>query len=381
MGDAEMKNDVLHPALISNRALVASIIFVAIASSAIFLLSSAVSAVNADPRDDAYHYMKNGIDDQLYNEWWYFNGRDGDTHFMLTFLLSDPDNLTAYQRIQVQVILLQNGQIPILGSHQSRGFGGDRNSPMFDIDKNGFSSDQEGRIHIRGEVEDEATSELFRWDLVYEAAADPWYAIPTQTKTGQSGWMKWLVYMPSANVTGSFTIGNRTVDIDGTGYHDHIWGRFPLNDPQFTWAEASNPAKNFSLSYREIWENRTEDNPKAYLGIQKEGESIEFSGGQVKAKYADYSEYAIDNATMVHPARYNISADNGDWSLELAVGVFESIPTVLDYPRPMPDRLDLQQLALLQGTLRSKSGEEYVFEERGFSGYSSQLDLLRNDGV
>jgi len=43
---------------------------------------------------------------------------------------------------------------------------------------------------------------------------------------------------------------------------------------------------------------------------------------------------------------------------------------VLDYPRPMPDSLDLQQLALLQGTLRSKSGEEYVFEERGFSGYS-----------
>jgi len=198
-----------------------------IASFTVFLLSSAVSAVNADPRDDAYHYMKNGIDDQLYNEWWYFNGRDEDTHFMLTFLLSDPDNLTAYRRIQVQAILLQEGQLPILGSHQSQGFGGDRNSPMFDIDKNGFSSDQEGRIQVRGEVEDEATSELFRWDLVYEAAADPWYAIPTQTKTGQSGWMKWLVYMPSANVTGSFTIGNRTVDIDGTGYHDHIWGRFP----------------------------------------------------------------------------------------------------------------------------------------------------------
>ena len=103
-----MKNDVLHSALISNRGLVASIIFVAIALSAIFLLASAVSAVNADPRDDAYHYMKNGIDDRLYNEWWYFNGRDGDTHFMLTFLLSDPDNLTAYRRIQVQVILLQD---------------------------------------------------------------------------------------------------------------------------------------------------------------------------------------------------------------------------------------------------------------------------------
>jgi hypothetical protein len=61
-----MKNDMLHPALRSNRALVASIIFVAIASFAVFLLSSEVSAVNADPRDDAYHYMKNGVEDQLY---------------------------------------------------------------------------------------------------------------------------------------------------------------------------------------------------------------------------------------------------------------------------------------------------------------------------
>ena len=86
----------------------------------VFLLSAAGSAVNANPKDNAYHYMKNGIDDQLYNEWWHFNGREDGTHFMITFFLTDPDNLTSFRRIQVQAVLLQEGQPPMTGSHQSR---------------------------------------------------------------------------------------------------------------------------------------------------------------------------------------------------------------------------------------------------------------------
>ena len=349
-----------------NIILIAPIVVIIIVSIIISMFSVAGSAVNANPKDNAYHYMKNGIDDQLYNEWWYFNGEDNGTHFMLTFLLSDPDNLTSLRKILVQAVLLQDGEPPMTGSHHSGGFGADRSLTMFDMDKSGFSTDEMGIINVWGEVEDKAAGQPFRWDLTYEPVADPWYAIPTQAKVDQFGWMKWLVYMPAASVTGSITIGNRTVDINGTGYHDHVWGRFPLSDSQFTWAEASNPAENFSLSYREISGGERE----AYVGVQKDDETIEFSGRQVNVNYTEYSEYAFDNATGVYPARYNILADNSKWSLELAVRVQESIPTALDYPRQTADRLDLQQLALLHGTLRSKSGEEYVFQVRGFSGYS-----------
>lgn len=356
----------------SSKAIIApiavSIIVLVIVSIIVSMLSVAGSAVNANPKDNAYHYMKNGIDDQLYNEWWYFNGRDDSTGtgFMLTFLLSDPDNLTSLRRILVQAVLLQEGEPAMTGSHHSGGFGADRSRAMFDMDKSGFSTDETGIINVWGEVRDEATGQPFRWDLTYEPAADPWYAIPTQAKVGQSGWVKWLVYMPSANVTGSITIGNRTVDFNGTGYHDHIWGRFSLSDSQFTWAEASDPARNFTLSYREISGGERE----AYVGVKKDDQAIDFSGRQVDVNCTEYSEYAFDNATGVYPARCNVRGDNGKWSLELEVRVLESIPMLLDYPRPMPDRLDLQQLALLQGTLRSKSGEEYVFQVRGFSGYS-----------
>mgnify|MGYP001054264277 CR=1 FL=1 len=331
------------------------------------MLSVAGSAVNANPKDNAYHYMKNGIDDQLYNEWWYFNGEDDGTHFMLTFLLSDPDNLTSLRRIMVQAVLLQEGERSWTGSHYSGGFGADRSLAMFDMDKSGFSADERGIINVWGEVKDEATGQPFRWDLTYESAADPLYAIPTQAKVDQFGWMKWLVYMPSARVTGSITIGNRTLALNGTGYHDHIWGRFPLSDSQFTWAEANDPAEHFSLSYREISGGEKE----AYIGVHKDDEQIDFSGRQVNVNYTEYSEYGLDNATAIYPARYNVQADNGKWRLELEVAVQESIATLLDYPWPTADRVDLQQLALLQGTLRSKSGEEYVFQVRGFSGYSS----------
>jgi hypothetical protein len=51
--------------------------------------------------------------------------------------------------------------------------------------------------------------------------------------------------------------------------------------------------------------------------------------------------------------------------------VQKSVPMMVDYPAPMPSRLDFQQYSLLQGTLKSKSGEEYSFRQPGFSGYAT----------
>ncbi len=219
-----------------------------------FFLLGLGSAADATPKDDAYHYMKNGIDDRLYNELWRFNAVDNNSQIMITFLLSDPDNLTSFRKIQVQVIVLQEGRPPLQGSHQSQGYGGDRNSPMFEIDKSGFSPDPSlnQNIKVWGEVLDETTGEPIAWDLVYQPAANPWFSIPLQQHIGhiKGDWMKWLVYMPSANVTGSIVIGNRTHKIAGTGYHDHYWGRFALSDPQITWAETSVPDGWFQSDFR-----------------------------------------------------------------------------------------------------------------------------------
>ncbi|HEX7445792.1 MAG TPA: hypothetical protein VF300_05325, partial [Methanothrix sp.] len=107
----------------------------------------------------------------------------------------------------------------------------------------------------------------------------------------------------------------------------------------------------------------------AFLGIKKDGKTIKFSGNQIKI---DYTNFSFDNTTAeVYPSGYNVSAENGDYILDLAVKVQESVPMMVDYPAPMPSYLDFQQYSLLQGTLKSKSSEEYSFRQSGFSGFAT----------
>jgi hypothetical protein len=339
-----------------------------IAIVALFL-SGMGCAIDASPKDDAYHYMANGVDDQLYNEWWYFDVADNDTQFQVVYLLSDPDNISSERKIQVQAVVMQDGLPNIIGQHQSSGYGGDRKSPMFDIDKSGFSTEEEPNLHVWGEAQDSATGDPIRWDLVYQPTASPWFSIPVQVHIGhlKGDWIKWLVYMPSAQVTGTLTIGNRTKSLQGIGYHEHAWGRFALSDPQITRASVSVPLDGFSLAFAEILgEQRV-----AFLGIEKDGKSIVFSDKQIKLNYSNAS-YAFDNMTAaVFPAAYNVEADNGDYTLDLAVDVQKSAATVLDYLPPLPSVQFFQQVSILQGTLESKSGEKFYFQKQGFSGFTA----------
>jgi hypothetical protein len=334
---------------------------------AVFFFAGIASAIDAAPKDDAYHYMSNGVDDQLYNEWWYFDvaDSDNDSQLQIIFLLSDPENITSARKIQVHVLARREGLPDATGSHQSRGYGGDRNSPMFDIDKSGFAMEEEPNLRIWGEVADQATGEPIRWDLLYQPAARPWFAIPVQAHIGhlKGGWLKWLVYMPSADVTGTLKVGNSTERVQGTGYHEHAWGRFALSDPQITRASVSVPEEGFSLALAGI----QGDQSVAFLGIEKDGKSIGFSGKQIKLNYSNYS---FDNVTAsVFPSSYNIQADNGDYRLDLAVGVQKSAALTLGYHEPVPSALIFLQVAFLQGRLKSGSGEGYSFAEQGFSAF------------
>jgi hypothetical protein len=48
------------------------------------------------------------------------------------------------------VVILEEGKPPIIGLHQSRGFGADRNGPTLDIDKSGISAEDESVLKAGG---------------------------------------------------------------------------------------------------------------------------------------------------------------------------------------------------------------------------------------
>jgi hypothetical protein len=162
-------------------------------------------------------------------------------------------------------------------------------------------------------------------------------------------------------------MGNSTRSLQGTGYHEHAWGRFALSDLQITRGSVSVPLDGFSLVFAEILgEQRA-----AFLGIEKDGKSIAFSDKQIKLDYSN-ANYSFDNMTAtIFPAAYNVVADNGDYTLNLTVDVQKSAATTLDNQPPMPSVLIFQQVSILQGTLVSKSGERYSFQDEGFSGFTT----------
>jgi hypothetical protein len=149
------------------------------------------------------------------------------------------------------------------------------------------------------------------------------------------------------------------------GYHDHVWGRWVQNDPQFVFVEASVPEDGFSLALGGI----LGEQQNTLLGIKYKGETIQFSGKQVKLNYA---ASAFDPETaLVYPSSFEVEAKSGDYSLNMLARAQRNVPLLIDYPAPMPGYLVFQQVSDLQGILRSKEGEEYQFDARGFSGCTS----------
>lgn len=331
--------------------------------SLIFLANPGEGAVEASAKDDAYHYMKNGIDDQRYQEWWRFYVLDNDTCLMLLYLLSDPDNISQNGKIEVQALAMQRGQPAALGAHQSRGFGGDSRSPMLEIDGSGFSLQGESDLHVWGSVEGSVLGgKDMSWDLTFQPLQKPWFAIPVQAHLGPlaGDWIKWLVYMPSAEVRGSLTIDNRTVEILGKGYHDHAWGRFALSDARITTAWAAEPLDGFSLSFGQINGEKL-----AFLGLEKDGKSIVFPQNKIKVSQIGHSS---DNETSPgYPSSYRVEAESGEYELNFTVDVLQSDAINLDFLSPEPGLTIFHQISLLQGTLTSRYGESYEFKEEGIS--------------
>lgn len=330
-------------------------------------LSGTVFAVDASLKDDAYHFLHNGIDDSLYNEWWYFNGISNDTQFLVSYTISDPENVTGFRKSQVLAVVMEDGRQPAIGLQQSRGFGADRNLPNVDIANSSISSQDEPNLKIWGAAENILTGEPISWDLSYQPALAPWFGNPVQLHVGhlKGDWMKWLVYMPSANVTGVLTLGNKTREIIGRGYHDHNWGRWAFNDPQWNWAQTSKPEDGFSVTFGDVLGEQR----NTILGLKHRGETIKFSGKQIRLNYTDFTFDPLTART--YPAGYNLSADNGDYRLELEIKALKNVPLIADYPAPLPTYVIFEQVSSFQGTLQPRSGPAYQFGTLGFSEYTT----------
>lgn len=338
-----------------------------IAMISLLFLSGIGFAAQASLKDDAYHYHENGPADPLYNEWWYFNWISNDTQAQTSYFVSDPENVTGMRRIMVLTVVLKNGSYPAIGLIRSNSLDASRHHPDVQIGSSGISSENDPDLRIWGTSTDMLSGMNLAWDLNYQPAAEPWFGIPVKMHVGhiEHDWLKWLTYMPSANVTGTLTLGSNVYNITAKGYHDHNWGSWAFNDPQWNWAQVSKPEDGFSLTLGDlIGEQRN-----TMMGVNYRGESARFSDEQIQY---NYTNFALDTSTArTYPTEYSLTADNGDYQVNARITVLKSLPQVVVSPLPQPSYVVFGQVSRIQGTLQPESGPAYQFDTLGFTEYTT----------
>jgi len=202
-------------------------------------------------KENAYHYKYSldGINDNLYTEWWYFNVYNEEMQFLVCYLLFDPGNLTGIGDAEVLAVVYDG--MPLIGftSTSVSDFTADYEKPNVTIGSNTLLALNDTTVVVNGSCYDIYLNIPIQWNLRYTMDVGSWFGAPEPMLVGHrpDDWMQWLSYMTGANVQGTITIGGITYNMSGRGYHDHNWGEWLFDDPYWNWAQVSVPEENVSL--------------------------------------------------------------------------------------------------------------------------------------
>jgi len=203
-------------------------------------------------RDDAFHYQDyaNSPGAFWYTEWWYFNFHDpvAGVDGICTLAVFNPGDIDDLGAASLTAAVFLPGET--IADHAIEYFRISDWSASYDkcdvmLGKTHFEALDERTYRVIAETSDGAT--LF--DLTYTQADQPVFlAKDVHGKDDPWEVSSWLVYMPSARVSGTVRYKGRTWRLQNAiGYHDHDWGMWHEYAKTWSWAYMSNPDKRVSF--------------------------------------------------------------------------------------------------------------------------------------
>ena len=314
--------------------------------------------------DDAYHfqYWEGTPENALYTEWWYFNFYDqkDDLQAIFTYQIIDPLNLAGIGGGQVSAVAYQGSNtiteyVPVpLSSFQTS-----YAAANVAAGTNTVTVQDANTYVVSGSSPDGRMS----WNLTYIRLADSWLAAQ-RVAVGGPAWeqMSWLVYMPRAQVSGTFTLDGTTYQLDCIGYHDHNWGQWNFLNVQWNWAQYAQPGLTFDLG-------DFPGNPNGRARINVAGHEFLFAASQYTLTH---TKWAYDSQNQLpYPTESLFTADNGTVQLSMKIAVQKTEPLASG---PPPALVIYEQPSHFTGLLKSSNGSapSLSFEGDGFSEYTGK---------
>jgi hypothetical protein len=322
-------------------------------------------------QDDAYHFaaFADGRHDGSFAEWWYFNLVEPEQGVQAIFAYSvvDPTNRSGRGLSSVLAVAYVAGGPYQEGAYMPPdSFAASADQADVTVGPGGrIEVIDDGRYRIVGAV---SGAHSITWNLVYTRQSDSWFAADRR-HVGRFPWeqMSWLVYMPSASVSGTLTVDDRVYRLRGArGYHDHNWGEWIPGIVTWNWAQYSGPHVRVAVG----------DFPKVdegTVGVDFKGRQTVFERSQYRMTHSAWRFDAVNRRWF--PAASRLRAESESLVLDVRLKALDTVPIVppLDLPiRP----LVYEQTADITGTLWEKTpqGEWRLltsFAGTGFKEYTS----------
>ena len=326
-------------------------------------------------QDDAYHFASfaDGRHDGLFAEWWYFNLVDAEQGVKAIFAYSvvNPTDRGGRGLSSVLAVAYVPGGPFQQGAYlPPSAFVGSSEQADVSVGE-GLPSEghveviDDGRYRITGTVDGD---HHIAWDLVYERESASWFAAD-QRPVGRFRWelMSWLVYMPSASVSGTFAVDGQSYELHGArGYHDHNWGEWIPGLVTWNWAQYSDPHVRVAVG----------DFPKVAegtVGVDFGGRQTVFEKPQYQVTHSAWRFDAVYKRWF--PTRTRVHAESDAMVLDVRFRAIETVPIVPPLQLPVLP-LVYEQTAEITGKLWKKtpSGERRLLASlagMGFKEYTS----------
>jgi len=332
-------------------------------------------------QDDAYHFASfaDGRHDGNFAEWWYFNLVEPEqgVQAIFTYSVVDPTNRTGRGLSSVLAVAYVAG-----GPHQEGAylppdsFAASRDQADVTV---GEELPAGGRIEVIDDrryriVGTVAGAHSIAWNLVYTRQGDSWFAADRR-HVGRLPWeqMSWLVYMPSASVSGTMTVDDRVYRLRGArGYHDHNWGEWIPGIVTWNWAQYSGPRVRVAMG----------DFPRVHegtVGVDFGGRRTVFGKSQYRLTHSAWRFDAVNKCWF--PAVSRLRAESESLALDVRFKALDTVPIVPPLDLPILP-LVYEQTADITGTLWEKTPqgewrERTSFAGTGFKEYTSLTTVPR----
>jgi hypothetical protein len=226
--------------------------------------------------DDAFH--GNGI--LPYTEWWYF-----DAMFDNGYSAQMSIRIVSVYGKQMAMMRLDFYKNSVFVSHQSQSY------YLNEI----FASSIVPLVQLQGKAIMVGSCDNRTGDFIYDVSFDfSGNAAALRFVGCTKGWKGllnsgagWAVILPRANVTGTITVNDTTMNVTGVGYHDHDWNVKSRMAVSFGWFWGKIDSSNFTATWSTILTTRTIAQPIMVVNKKNAGyiaipsETIWFSAKDV----------------------------------------------------------------------------------------------------